>query len=78
MGWSKELWQVRRRQLNDGRVPAGLGSVEIYLGMVCEMFIVGVTCVDWEVWFLPLDSWLFQLIHILQLSMYTLYNVWDY
>ena len=57
MGWSKELWQVWRRQLNDGRVPAGLGSVEMYLGMVCEMFIVGVTCVDWEVWFLPLDSW---------------------
>ena len=21
------------------------------------MFTVGVTCVDWEVWFLPLDSW---------------------
>ena len=53
MGWSKELWQVWRRQLNDGRVP---DVPEMYLGMVCGMFIVGVTCVDWEDWSLSLDS----------------------
>ena len=57
-GWSKELWQVWRRQLNDGRVSAGLGRQRCT--WVCGMFIVGwdgVDCVDWEVWFLSLDPW---------------------
>ena len=46
MGWSKELWQVWRRQLNDGRVPAGLGKERCT--WICGMFIVGwdgVNCV---------------------------------
>ena len=48
------------------------------------MFIVGATCADWEVWLLQSTQVtpaihtfiLFQLIHTLQLSMNTLYNVW--
>ena len=46
MGWSKELWQVWRRQFNDGRVPAGLGKERCT--WICGMFIVGwdgVNCV---------------------------------